>query len=103
MVAEPPNGFFQRDFWWCLRKTQFPNRFGAVVVHLVFSHFDAFKRNAGRPTRQVGDPVIGIGEGQNSRSWQLDAWRRDAGETAEDLKYFAEHQVFVAQNIPFAL
>ena len=76
VIVEPSHRFFQRDFRWRLRKTQFPNRFGAVVVHLVFGHFDAFKGNAGRSTRQIGDPMIGIGKGQNSHPRQFDAGRR---------------------------
>ena len=59
---EPLHRFLQRDLNRRLREAEFSDGFAAVVVHLVFGHLDAFKRNAWRQAGQIRDPLVGIGQ-----------------------------------------
>src|SRR5918995_5058414 len=101
--AEPANRLFQRRFRGSLRNTQFAYGLATIVVHSVFGHLDAFERDARRLSRHVCHPFVYIGKGKNGPTRKAERGGCDARETAENVKYFSQHQVLASQDIPFTM
>src|SRR5688572_33055570 len=93
MGAEPANRLFQRRFRGSLRNTQFAYGLATIVVHSVFGHLDAFQRDARWFSGHVCHPFVYVGKGKNGPTGKPERGGFDARETAENVKYFSQHEV----------